>query len=372
MKRVAVIGCGMQGRLHLGALDLLAGVQVEAACDLDEGSREAARRDFALEHVYADYTELLARHAVDLVCVCTMTNTHRKITLAALGAGANVLCEKPLAMNAQEGDEMVSAASAASRFLTVGFNLRFAQASLQAHALIASGYIGRPLYAWAWSRSGTPGWGQHHRRHISGGGVLAGSAVHTIDLVRWLAGNPDPVSCSAFLTAEPPRSEDDGDGRLRPSDWDCDNMVHAQIRFAGGFVVVADAEWVLGDVGLMHAVEIVGDERRLQFRPFVSAVRSARHPHWSVDGPGGELGVGYGPDRTPEPSVNREMAEVVGAMSAGRNPMISAEEALVVQQIIDGLYASAASGREVALRSPSGTFEDGPRLARENRKRRSD
>src|SRR5207247_4715232 len=99
---VAVIGCGFQGRVHLDAFRDLAETEVVGICDLDSSRREALASEFGVTNSYADYRELLACHAVDIVTVCTMPDTHRSVTLAAFDAGAHVLCEKPLALDLDE------------------------------------------------------------------------------------------------------------------------------------------------------------------------------------------------------------------------------------------------------------------------------
>jgi predicted dehydrogenase len=89
-----------------------------------------------------------------LVTVCTMPATHREIALAALAAGAHVLCEKPFAPSLDEAQEMVEAARAAGRLLTVGFNMRYTANARALHDVVRKGHIGAPIYGRAWGRAG--------------------------------------------------------------------------------------------------------------------------------------------------------------------------------------------------------------------------
>ena len=86
---------------------------------------------------------------------------------------------------------MVDAADAAGRLLTIGFNLRYTRSAGVLKRFVDSGRFGNAVYTRAWTKSSQiPWWGQHYRREISGGGALASTAVHLLDLALWLAGNP--------------------------------------------------------------------------------------------------------------------------------------------------------------------------------------
>ena len=90
--KVGVIGCGVQGRIHLRAYLEAAGAEVVAVCDSDPVRLEEAGREFGVAGQFPDYRALLDGAGYDLISVCTMPASHREIALAALHAGANVLC----------------------------------------------------------------------------------------------------------------------------------------------------------------------------------------------------------------------------------------------------------------------------------------
>src|SRR2546425_12821395 len=110
MIRVGVIGCGEQGSAHLRAYRQIADVDVVAICDTDPARLDQAGQAFGVAGRYPTYGELLAGEQIELISVCTMPATHREITVAALQEGANVLCEKPMALNAAEAATMIDAA----------------------------------------------------------------------------------------------------------------------------------------------------------------------------------------------------------------------------------------------------------------------
>src|SRR5947209_13536036 len=115
MVRIGVIGCGFQGRVHVDAFRSIAGAEVVAVCDPDAERRSRLAEELGVARHHAHYADLLAEDAPDLVTVCTMPDTHREITLAALSSGAHVLCEEPFALDLAQAREMVEAAQAAGR-----------------------------------------------------------------------------------------------------------------------------------------------------------------------------------------------------------------------------------------------------------------
>ena len=204
--RVAVIGCGAQGRNHLNAYRAQEGVEIVAICDLSDERREAAARKYGVVEQFADYRELLAAGSYDLVSICTMPVSHCEMVTAALQAGANVICEKPMALNLAEAVKMANAAKAADRFLTLGFNMRFLPGAQVLRKYVADGHLGRPICSRAWTvATDIPWWGKHYVKEISGGGVLASTAVHILDLALWVSGGPRPTTVSASMERVFPR-----------------------------------------------------------------------------------------------------------------------------------------------------------------------
>jgi predicted dehydrogenase len=345
--RVGVIGCGFQGRVHLDAFRQMPGAEVVAVCDLDEARCAALADEYGIPARHAGYEELLDPHELDLVTVCTMPNTHREITVAALEHGAHVLCEKPFALDLADARAMVEAARAADRLLSVGFNMRFTDNALALRRLAAEGRLGTPLYARAWGRAGEPPWwGRHYEKPVSGGGALASTAVHLVDLALWTAGFPQPLSVSASAGTFFPRKR----GRTAPSEaaaaaYDVEDIVSAHVRFEGGFWMTIEGAWVWDRPGWDYSFELQGESALLEFDPLrvtvegdeglVDATPEIERPiDWALDFP---------------ISVRREIEDVVASIAEGRPPVVRPEEALVTQSITDAIYRSAQAGAEVAV-----------------------
>ena len=150
--RVGVIGLGAMGKGHLGAYGRIPeAVEVAALCDLREEALAAAGERFPGARTAGDFRELLEPGDLDLVSVITMPQTHCEIAVAALEAGAHVLCEKPLAMSVAEADRMLAAAEGAGRMIQVGTNMRHMLEAGLLRELVASGKLGKPTYIRAWT-----------------------------------------------------------------------------------------------------------------------------------------------------------------------------------------------------------------------------
>ena len=344
--RVGIVGCGFQGRLHAEILSSLQGVQVAAVCDRDAARAAEVASEFGVAGVHGDYRALLDAGGYDLVTVCTMPDTHRQITLDALECGANVLCEKPFALDASQALDMVSAAERAGLMLSVGFNMRFMDGALALRRFVDEGLLGTPICGRGWMLAGdVPWWGKHYIKAISGGGALAATAVHVLDLATWLAGSPRPVTATASSARVFPRKRGKGaPGPEAREAFDVEDMLFGHVRFEGGFWLTLEGSWVWDEPGWNYSLDLVGDAGQARMDPLRLAAERDGAP---VDVTGAASGGMDFP-----PSVARELADVVAAIREGREPLVRAREALVVQAITDALYRSADLGREVDVVVP--------------------
>ena len=349
--RVAVIGCGFQGRLHVECLSRLPGVSVVAVADTDAQRRVAVADDFGVPQRYASFRDLLAGDTYDLVTVCTMAVHHAEMTVAALEAGSHVLCEKPLAMNAAEGQRMVDTARRCNRHLAVGYNMRYTPNALALAGFVQSGQFGRPVYTRAWARaSQVPWWGEHYRSEVSGGGALASTAVHFLDLALNFAGFPRPLTASASMTRLFPAKR----GGTAPdatvaARFTAEDLITAHLRFDGGFWMTLEGSWidnrpsVNGVASWDYSLDAIGEKAQFQFDPLT--IRGETQAGEIVD----LLPDSVRPDVAFPPSVAALIADVVDAIQAGRKPLPSGEQALEVQRVVDAIYRSAELGRETEV-----------------------
>lgn len=248
---IGVIGYGFMGRAHANgyrkAVALLGApsAQVVAVAGRGEGVEEFARR-WDVPRVYRDWQDLIADSAVTLVDCCLPHRLHPAVVQAAVAAGKHVLCEKPLALDAGDARAMWRAAVAAGVVHMTSFNYRFLPAVRRARTLLASGAMGavREVHALYWQqgaadarRAATWKWD----RAQGGAGALLDLGVHAIDLIRWLAGEPETaMALEATFTHTRPAAEDPQ--RSVPIDVDDTSMALLQLQ--GGSVATLHASRV--------------------------------------------------------------------------------------------------------------------------------
>jgi predicted dehydrogenase len=202
--RVGLVGCGFMGRAHSNAyrrLNNFFPVEHRAALKAICSKNGEKARHFAdvwgYERVETDWRRLIEARDIDLIDMCVPTYAHKDIAVAAAEAGKMVLCEKPLAMNAAEGEEMVRAVEAAKVPNMISFNYRRVPAIALAKQIVDDGRIGRPfhyratyLQDWTISADVPQGGDALWRLDISvaGSGVTGDLLAHSIDTAMWLNG----------------------------------------------------------------------------------------------------------------------------------------------------------------------------------------
>lgn len=186
-------GCHMRGYAAIPEL-----CEIVATCDVNPETAKAAAEKFGVAKTYTDYREMLEKERPDAVSVATPNKYHMQPTIDALEAGVNVLCEKPLGMNADECRKMCAAARDSGKILQVGLQSRFNGPSRWLRSYIDDGNMGDVYFARAQAlrRRGVPGWGVFIHKDLQGGGPLIDIGVHILDLTLFLMGYPKPVSAT--------------------------------------------------------------------------------------------------------------------------------------------------------------------------------
>ncbi len=180
------------GRLHgLGARHT-AGLALKAACDLDAGRREAARKDFPDIALLESSRELGESAEVDLVLVATPPDTHARLSMEMLSAGKHVVCEKPLALGRREAEAMAAAARDRRRHLSCHQNRRWDPDYRAIRAALEDGLVGEPFYLETFVGGHHHPCGYWHSHAPVCGGQAFDWGAHYID---WIVGLfPEPVA----------------------------------------------------------------------------------------------------------------------------------------------------------------------------------
>ncbi|MCK4601263.1 MAG: Gfo/Idh/MocA family oxidoreductase, partial [Phycisphaerae bacterium] len=184
------IGCGAFGEFCMGAFSELEEVRPAAVADVRADAADRLAERFKVP-AYYDPAELIAREDVDIVHIATPPASHHELVLAVARAGKNMLCEKPLAMNLDQADEMLAAAEQAGVIVPVNFILRYNLVADVVKAVIDSGVMGRVLSARLTNCASDGNLPPEHwfwNKELSGG-IFIEHGGHFFDLYRrWLGG----------------------------------------------------------------------------------------------------------------------------------------------------------------------------------------
>ena len=188
--RVAVVGAGWAGELHLKAFAAQPAVELVAVSSRTEPRARQVADAFGVPAVHTDLDRMLAEVRPDVVSVATPPSSHAHITLAAIAAGCHVLCDKPIATSAADGARMLEAAEAAGVKHASGFVWRNDPAILELRRLVAERAVGDVVEVHARCALGAPvlpmTWMYDAE---AGGGALMQHGGHVIDRIRWVTGN---------------------------------------------------------------------------------------------------------------------------------------------------------------------------------------
>jgi predicted dehydrogenase len=342
--KVGFIGAGGIAVHQMNHLKKLGGVEITCAADVNPASLAKAKELQNIGTTYADYKEMLRKETtIDAVSVCTPNGLHAENTMAALEAGKHVLVEKPMAMNAKEGQRMLDAAKRAGKQLIVGFQWRFGANSELIKSQISSGEFGKVLYVrcQALRRRGIPNWGVFGRKDLQGGGPMIDIGVHIIEAAHYMIGSPRPITATGntwtFHGNQPSNVKS-----VWPN-WDyksytVEDMAVGQVRFDNGVMLTIEASFVAHVEKDIFNIQIMGERGGAVWDP----------PQVFKDS------GGYMLNSTPGwmPQVDNfaeKMRHFVEVCQGKRYNDAPGEHGLMVQKILDGVYASAEAGREVTI-----------------------
>jgi len=341
--RVGIIGAGGIARwAHIPGYQAQPDVEIAAICDVVPGKAEQVAKECNIAHAYEDMAEMLRKEKLEAVSVCTPNSSHHVATLAALAAGCHVLCEKPIAMNLGEGQEMVEAAHKAGKTLQIGLQSRFETETLVLKRYIEAGELGDIYYAEAtyMRRRGIPGWGVFTQKKFQGGGALIDIGVHTLDQTLWLMGNPKPVAVmGATYAAFGHRPEVVSEGQhWDASKFDVDDMGIGLVRFDGGATLYLRASWASNidkSYGEQKLLGTLGGASK-------SPLKIYKELHGTL--------VDITPTGLQEVKAHcKEIEHFIACVRGEAECMVVPEQVLDVQAILDAIYESARTGHEVRL-----------------------
>ncbi len=329
--RIAVIGLGSVAQLvHLPNLMKIKNAEVTAVAEINKNRLHSVADKYEIKKRFSNYTDLIRSNEVDAVIISTPTHLHKQMAIDCLNAGKDVLVEKPLARNSDEGKEIIECAKKNSRKLMIGMNLRYRPDCMLIRSLIDAGEIGDPFYikcGWIRKQSSSEKW--FSKREEAGGGVILDLGVNLIDLALWLADYPKATSVSTKnFHHRSKKLEDTSISFIR-----CEKEVTISI----------EASWSLTEEKDLFYANVYGTKGTIGANPF-KLIKVYDEEH--ID-----LGTTHtdSPTEAFKKSYLNELKSFIGAIR-GLNPVFSSgNEALQMLKITESMYESAEKNQEIKL-----------------------
>jgi predicted dehydrogenase len=366
---IGMIGYGFMGRAHSNAyrsvnnfFDLQYVPVLKAACARNKESIQAFADNWGYESIETDWRKLIERDDIHVVDICVPNNLHKEIAIACAKAGKMILCEKPLAMNTEEGEEMCRAVENAGVANMVWYNYRRVPAVTLAKQLIDEGRLGRIyhyranfLQDWTIAEDLPQGGNALWRLDVqaAGSGVTGDLLAHCIDTALWLNGSIKNVSAMTETFVKERMHNLTGQVERVGIDDACAFMCHFEngslglfesTRYARGHKALytfeingqnASIKWDLHDLHRLEYFDHADD----------SIVRGWRSIHvtdgdmpymgnWWVPG----LQIGY------EHSFIHQVADFLKGLENGSAVSPTFRDALETQKVCDAVLDSAKQG----------------------------
>lgn len=348
--KIGIIGVGNISEVHIAGYLAREDVELYAFCDMNEKRLKEKGEKYGVTRLFTDYNEMLKLEEIDAVSVCTWNCAHAPASIAALKSGKHVLCEKPMAMNAEQAIEMEKVAEESGKLLQIGFVRRFGNDAEILKKFIDNGELGDIYFAKATylRRHGTPG-GWFVDKEKSGGGPLIDLGVHVIDLTRYLMGNPKPVSvygatfnklgtrCDLEKVTSYTSAEDDVEFTSEVED-----LAVAMIRYDNGAVLLVETSFELNLENEIGKVEFFGTKAGAAVNPQVKIFKDdhGRLTNLSFNG---NTALSF------EGLFENEVSHFVDCIKTGKPTIAPAADGVDVMHILDAIYESAKTGHEVLI-----------------------
>jgi predicted dehydrogenase len=309
---------------------------------------KAAAERYRIPRSYSDYRELLDQPDIDAVTVSLPTCHHAVVGIEALKARKHVLVENPLALNGKEAGKLADTAKATRRTLMVAQELRFSRHTQLARLAIERGDLGEIYHArcvWL-RRNGVPRPGSWStQKQLAGGGCASDLGARLLDACLHLIKEFDVVSVFSQTHSKiGPRAVTEVNATPTPNAvskvFDVEDFGAALLRLKSGRSVSLEVCWIgfVPEDSREYGIDLLGTMAGLSLYP----ARLLRN------GPTGYETIQLAAPKLP--TTEDRFQHFISCVLDGKKPLVPLEESLKVQQILDAIYASAATGKEVRLK----------------------
>lgn len=342
--RVGVIGVGQIGKQHLKSYRSVENAEVVAIADINESEANKAAAEFGVANVYADFREMLKRDDLEAVDVCLHNNFHCPMTVAALEAGKNVYCEKPMAGSFRDAQTMFDTARERNLKLHIQLGTLYNGAVKAAKSLIDEGELGSVYHARStgFRRRGRPfvdGYGTANfvQKRNAGGGALYDMGVYHIAMMLYLLGNPGV----ARITGKTYQKTAMDEAKRAESNYDVEELGLGFVRLDGDLTLDIIEAWAI-HLGGFEGSSLVGTKGGVRINPYGG---EPLQWHRDVGGVQTDSTLKVGNTGDTHAASQRHWVEAL----RGREELLpTAQIALNTMLISEGIYLSEKLNREVS------------------------
>ncbi len=343
--RIGIVGLGWPGHRHSEAVTATEGAILAAAAEANADRRAEWSGMYPGAKVYADYNEMFLDPEVDAVVICLPNFLHYPATMAALRAGKHVLCEKPPTMNRQEMRKILEESSERELIYAFGRQMRFHGRMRAGREVIESGRLGTIYFArtqWVRSRGipvGIGGW--FLDRNKAGGGAMIDLGIHALDAAWFLMGCPRPKTVSATVSTNFRQL-------VSPEiPFDVDDTGFAFLRFDNGATMHLEVSWA-GNLTEEVPEKSPGKRERLSTVLYGRKASLRVEPLTLYEDQNGKL-VDIPLEAKEGNGFAEQMEDFARAVRTNTEPVNNARQALYLMEMLDAMYESSATGREVLI-----------------------
>ena len=353
--KIAVVGTGnICKSAHMPVYMQREDVEVIACADIDFEKAKAFAKKFGIPKVYASVEELLEACKPDCVDVCTWPAAHAPVAIAAANAGCHVMCEKPVCHNLEDAFALKESVERNGVKFMLAVPLRYGKAAIHARELVDRGVLGDVYYGkTAYVRQrGIPG-GWFSCTKYSGGGPIIDIGVHRIDLAWYMMGCPKPVSVTASaaykigdyrkepkvdpVTGKVSATNSWSGARVEDYRFDVEDSACGVFRFENGAQLIFETAWSFnGPVN--NSTQIAGDKAGITYEPFkLYRADGEKLIEEEIEG-----------DFSGDIFAN-EIDHFIDCIKNDKTPSSNIDQAVQLQAMLMGIYASSREGREVKI-----------------------
>lgn len=337
----AVVGLGV-GKAHVKAAAKAQGARLVAVCDIIQEKLDAQKSEYPDVKTYLSYEEMLKDKDIDIVSIATPSGMHTKMVIQALRAGKHVLCEKPMDINVERILEIEKVRVETG--LKVGgiFQNRFNPIMEPTKQAIEQGRLGKiftGLFRVNWFRSNeyflaNGGW--RGTWEMDGGGSLMNQGVHTVDLMQWLIGEVESVSSNYAILNHNIETEDFTSSVVKFKNGAIVNLISTTCAYPGFGTDIQ----ISGTDGSIH----IDGDKLLVWRIKGERMNEEEAEMLEKYGGGGTIAAA---DHTIVRGHDFMVQDMIDAVRFNRGPKIAPIEATKAVRIINAVYESAQTGKEI-------------------------